>query len=62
MSVEDHRKIAREKMKGFCGVYKSCDGEKNKICQGNSYGKPIGFGGVGSGASFANNVIISKEN
>ncbi|MHA1222436.1 MAG: hypothetical protein ACTSSG_04985 [Candidatus Heimdallarchaeaceae archaeon] len=48
-------------MKGFCGVYKSCDGEQNKIYQGNSYGKLIGFGGVGSSASFANSVLSLKK-
>ena len=61
MSVEDHRSLAKEKMKGKCGVYRICDGENNWICQGNSYGKPIGFGGVGSGASFANNVSALKK-
>jgi isopentenyl diphosphate isomerase/L-lactate dehydrogenase-like FMN-dependent dehydrogenase len=61
MSIEDHRNIAREKMKGKCGVYRICDGENNRICQGNSYGKPIGFGGVGSGASFLNNVSALKK-
>ncbi|MHA1199336.1 MAG: alpha-hydroxy-acid oxidizing protein, partial [Candidatus Heimdallarchaeaceae archaeon] len=61
MSVEEHRKIAKEKMKGKCGVFSMCDGAPNKICQGNSYGKPIGFGGVGSGASFVNNIQALKK-
>ncbi len=61
MSVEDHRKVAKEKMKGKCGVYRICDGDSTRLCQGNSYGKPIGFGGVGSGASFANNVSALKS-
>ena len=61
MSVEEHRKIAKEKMRGKCGVFSICDGAPNKICQGNSYGKPIGFGGVGSGASFVNNVEALKK-
>ena len=61
MSVEDHRNIAKEKMKGKCGVYRICDGENNRLCQGNSYGSPIGFGGVGSGASFQNNVQALKK-
>ena len=60
MSVEEHRQIAREKMKGHCGVYKYCDGLDTRVCQGNSYGKPIGFGGVGSGSSFANNYSALK--
>ena len=61
MSVEEHRNIAKEKMKGKCGVYRICDGENNRLCQGNSYGSPIGFGGVGSGASFQNNVQALKK-
>ena len=61
MSVEDHRQIAKEKMKGKCGVFSICDGAPNKICQGNSYGKSIGFGGVGSGASFSNNVEALRK-
>ena len=56
MSVEEHREIAKQKMKGKCGVYRLCDGGDNKICQGHSYGSPIGFGGVGSGAAFKNNI------
>lgn len=55
MSVEEHRDIARQKMKGYCGVYKHCDGADNRVCQRNAYGKSIGFGGVGSGQSFKNN-------
>jgi isopentenyl diphosphate isomerase/L-lactate dehydrogenase-like FMN-dependent dehydrogenase len=61
MSVEDHRKIAREKMKGHCGVYKHCDGADVRICQRNAYGKGIGFGGVGSGQSFQNNYNDLKD-
>ncbi len=60
MSVEDHRNIAREKMKGHCGVYKHCDGADVRICQRNAYGKGIGFGGVGSGQSFKNNYDAVK--
>ena len=55
MSVEEHRNIARQKMKGHCGVYKHCDGADGRVCQRNAYGKSIGFGGVGSGQSFKNN-------
>jgi isopentenyl diphosphate isomerase/L-lactate dehydrogenase-like FMN-dependent dehydrogenase len=57
VSLEDIRNKAREKLKGVCGVYKICDGDlMGRICQGQSYGRPIGIGGIGSGASFANNT------
>jgi len=29
MSVEEHRDIAKQKMKGKCGVYRLCDGGDN---------------------------------
>jgi isopentenyl diphosphate isomerase/L-lactate dehydrogenase-like FMN-dependent dehydrogenase len=56
LTLEDIRNKAREKLKGVCGVYKICDGASNKICQNQSYGAPIGMGGVGSGAAFAANI------
>ncbi len=56
MSVEEDRQKAREKMKGYCGVYRICDGDPSRLCQGQSYGRKLGMGGAGSGASFTNNV------
>ena len=56
MSVEEDRKIAKEKMKGYCGVYRECDGNPSRLCQGQSYGRSLGMGGAGTGASFTNNV------
>ncbi|MFX0113959.1 MAG: alpha-hydroxy-acid oxidizing protein [Candidatus Hodarchaeota archaeon] len=56
MSLEEVRAEARNKLKGICGVYRICDGDPARICQGQSYGRPLGIGGIGSGASFANNV------
>jgi 4-hydroxymandelate oxidase len=50
------REKARERMKGFCGVYKVCDGDPSRLCQGIKYGEPIGMGGVGKGLSFTVNV------
>lgn len=60
-TLEDIRKMAQKKMMGICGVYKICDGDSTRICQGQSYGKPLKFGGIGSGASFHNNVIALKN-
>ncbi|MFW9916565.1 MAG: alpha-hydroxy-acid oxidizing protein [Candidatus Thorarchaeota archaeon] len=57
MSLEKVRAEARRKLKGICGVYRICDGDPARICQGQSYGRPLGIGGIGSGASFANNVM-----
>ncbi len=55
-TLEGVRDLARKKMKGICAVYPFCDGSMDKICQRESYGKPIGLGGTGKGLSFKNNV------
>jgi len=60
-TLEDIRGIAQKKMMGICGVYKICDGDSMRICQGQSYGKPLKFGGIGSGASFYNNISALKK-
>ncbi len=52
---ENVRDIARKRLKGLCAAYPSCNGNFDKICQKEAYGKPIGFGGAGQGASFRNN-------
>lgn len=41
MSVEEDRQKAREKLKRICGVYRNCDGEPSRICQGQSYGRHL---------------------
>ncbi|MFW9922311.1 MAG: alpha-hydroxy-acid oxidizing protein [Candidatus Thorarchaeota archaeon] len=61
MTVEDDRALAKEKMKGFCGVYRECDGDPSRLCQGQSYGRTLGMGGAGSGASFSNNIQALKR-
>ena len=61
LSLEEVRDNARVRLKGICGVYRSCDGTEPRLCQGHSYGSPIGIGGIGSGASFANNVESLKR-
>ncbi len=50
------RDIARKRLKGLCAAYPACDGNFDKVCQKEAYGKPIGFGGAGQGASFRNNA------
>ncbi|MHA1314528.1 MAG: alpha-hydroxy-acid oxidizing protein [Candidatus Helarchaeota archaeon] len=55
MSVEEDRERAKVKLKGVCGVYRICDGHPSRLCQGQSYGRPLGIGGIGSGASFTAN-------
>ncbi|KKL81708.1 hypothetical protein LCGC14_1992010, partial [marine sediment metagenome] len=32
-----------------------------KLCQGQSYGRPLGIGGIGSGTSFNNNFLALKR-
>lgn len=54
---EDVRDIARKRLKGICAAYPSCDGNFDKICQKEAYGKPIGFGGAGQGESFRANIL-----
>jgi 4-hydroxymandelate oxidase len=55
-NLEQVRDAARKKLKGICAVYPACNGRDDKICQREAYGKPIGLGGAGSGASFTANV------
>jgi len=55
-SLEEVRDLARKGLKGICAVYPHCDGGDERICQREAYGHAIGFGGVGSGASFQANV------
>ena len=61
MTLTQVREEAKKKLMGVCGVYKICDGDSMRICQGQSYGKPLGFGGIGSGASFTNNILALKK-
>lgn len=60
-TLEDVRNKAREKLKGICGVYKDCDGDPRRLCQGQSYGRALGIGGIGSGASFNNNFLALRK-
>ena len=55
-TLEEVRDLARKGLKGVCAVYPHCDGQDERICQREAYGKSIGFGGAGSGASFTANV------
>ncbi len=61
ITLVDVREKARERLKGICGVYRICDGLDTRLCQGHSYGRPLGIGGVGSGASFHNNILALKK-
>ena len=63
MTLEDVRDVARQKLKAakVCMVYKDCDGSPTRFCQGNHYGRALGFGGIGSGASFNNNWLALRE-
>ncbi len=56
LTLEDVRDEARKKLKGYCAVYRTCDGNDTRLCEGHSYGSPINMGGMGSGASFNNNL------
>jgi isopentenyl diphosphate isomerase/L-lactate dehydrogenase-like FMN-dependent dehydrogenase len=56
MDLTDAREKALQLMKGFCAVYKVCDGRPDRLCQGIKYGKPIGMGGIGKGIGFTANI------
>ena len=56
VTLEQVRDKARKKLKGICAAYPVCDGGSDKLCQRESYGKPIGLGGVGQGLSFRANI------
>jgi isopentenyl diphosphate isomerase/L-lactate dehydrogenase-like FMN-dependent dehydrogenase len=55
MDLNEVRRNAKGKMKGYCGVYKVCDGDPSRLCMGLKYGDFPGMGGAGSGMSFRNN-------
>jgi isopentenyl diphosphate isomerase/L-lactate dehydrogenase-like FMN-dependent dehydrogenase len=61
LTLEKVRTRAKEKLKGVCMVYKDCDGDPTRYCQGQHYGRPLGFGGIGSGASFHNNWLALRK-
>jgi len=56
LNLIEVRKLAHEKLKGTCGVYKVCDGGPARLCQGQKFGSPLGFGGAGKGLAFQANV------
>ncbi len=61
LTLKEVRKSAKEKLKNVCMVYKDCDGGPTRFCQGQHYGRPLGFGGIGSGASFHNNWLALRK-
>jgi hypothetical protein len=61
LTLESVREKAKEKLKGVCMVYKDCDGAPSRFCQGQHYGRPLGIGGIGSGASFHNNWLALRK-
>jgi isopentenyl diphosphate isomerase/L-lactate dehydrogenase-like FMN-dependent dehydrogenase len=61
LTLGDVRSRAKEKLKGVCMVYKDCDGGPSRFCQGQHYGRPLGIGGIGSGAAFHNNWLALRN-
>ncbi len=47
-----YRDIARRQLARICAVNKVCDGNPDRLCQGQKYGRPIGFGGAGQGQTW----------
>jgi isopentenyl diphosphate isomerase/L-lactate dehydrogenase-like FMN-dependent dehydrogenase len=50
------RENSQARLKGICTANKVCDGAPQRLCQGQKYGGPIGFGGAGKGLAFTANV------
>jgi 4-hydroxymandelate oxidase len=57
MDLNEVRKVARDRLRGTCAVYKVCDGSPDHVCMGLKYGDVPGMGGAGSGTSFRNNFL-----
>ena len=56
-----YRDIARRQLARVCAVNKVCDGAPDRLCQGQKYGKAIGFGGAGQGKTWeANFKALSR--
>jgi isopentenyl diphosphate isomerase/L-lactate dehydrogenase-like FMN-dependent dehydrogenase len=60
-TLEEVRERARKRLLGLCAVYPACDGGPDKLCQREAYGGRIGFGGAGSGSSFAANYAALQR-
>jgi isopentenyl diphosphate isomerase/L-lactate dehydrogenase-like FMN-dependent dehydrogenase/rubredoxin len=56
LNLNEIRNNSRDKLRGICSVNKVCDGDPKRMCMGQKYGEPIGFGGVGKGLSFTANI------
>lgn len=56
LTLVEVRRRAQDKLVGICSVNKVCDGLPERICMGQTYGQPIGLGGVGKGLGFTENV------
>ena len=54
-----YRDIARTTLAGICAVHKVCDGNPDRLCMGQKYGRPIGFGGAGQGRTFDAKLMLS---
>ena len=48
-----YRDQSRKLLAGICSVNKVCDGNPDRLCMGQKYGKAIGLGGAGQGSCSA---------
>jgi len=56
LTLADVRMVSGERLRGICSVNKICDGSPERLCMGQTYGRPIGLGAAGKGLSFTANV------
>lgn len=60
-TINHYREKSRELLSGICSANKVCDGNMDRLCQGQKFNKPIGFGGAGQGLTFNENYQALKK-
>ncbi|MDD1770887.1 MAG: alpha-hydroxy-acid oxidizing protein [Methanomassiliicoccales archaeon] len=58
--IDHYRSVARKGLTGICGEYNVCDGGPTRMCHGQKFGAPIGFGGAGQSQTFYENSLALK--
>ncbi len=59
-NIDHYRSLARKGLTGTCGEYNVCDGGPTRMCHGQKFGMPIGFGGAGQSQTFYENSLALK--
>ncbi|HTY47811.1 MAG TPA: alpha-hydroxy-acid oxidizing protein [Methanomassiliicoccales archaeon] len=59
--INYYRSVARKQLTGICGEYNVCNGGPDRMCYGQKFGAPIGFGGAGQSNTFHENYLALKR-